>query len=132
MRLRSFIRNEDGVSLTEYLVLLGLLTAGTITGTVSFGVSLSDAWRSASNMIPTLSASVSAEAGDGDESTATEAVATIAAQEPPAVTTVAAATTKPSPVAAETKPPAATDTSRCLPSQASDKAAQNSGKCKGN
>lgn len=91
MRFRSFIRNEDGVSLTEYLVLLGLLTAGTVTGTVSFGVSLSDAWRSASNVVATISASAPSEASvDTDEPTAT--IAASPAQEPEPTPAASAAT----------------------------------------
>jgi pilus assembly protein Flp/PilA len=129
MRLRSFIRNEDGVSLTEYLVLLGLLTAGTITGTVSFGVSLSDAWRSASNVVATISAPATFGASvDTDEPTAT--IAASLAQEPeptPAANPVAPAS--------ETKTSTAEDegkgkgNSGCLPSQASSNGAKNSGKC---
>ena len=39
-----FRRNEDGLALTEYLLLLGLITAGIITAVLGFGDSLSVLW----------------------------------------------------------------------------------------
>lgn len=41
-----FKKEEDGVALTEYLVLLGLLTAALIAAIIAFGGSLTTAWTS--------------------------------------------------------------------------------------
>ncbi|WP_428670088.1 Flp family type IVb pilin [Roseibium sp.] len=41
---KSFAREEDGVALTEYLVLLGLLLAGVIVTVGLAGTSLNNAW----------------------------------------------------------------------------------------
>lgn len=40
-----FIADEEGVALTEYLVLLGLLVGGVIAAVVLFGVNLANVWR---------------------------------------------------------------------------------------
>lgn len=40
----SFVKDEEGLALTEYLILLGLLTAGVIAAVISIGGSLSTAW----------------------------------------------------------------------------------------
>lgn len=40
-----FVKNEDGLALTEYLILLGLLTAGVIAAVLSIGGSLQTAWQ---------------------------------------------------------------------------------------
>ena len=37
----NFLRDEDGAALTEYIVLLGLLVAGTIIAVLAFGTALS-------------------------------------------------------------------------------------------
>lgn len=42
--LQSFRKEEDGLALTEYLVLLGLLVGGVITAVLLFGEGLSGAW----------------------------------------------------------------------------------------
>ena len=44
-KVRAFAREEDGVALTEYLILLGLLIGGAITAVSTAGVNLSDAWE---------------------------------------------------------------------------------------
>ncbi|MCA1443410.1 hypothetical protein I6F07_24945 [Ensifer sp. IC4062] len=43
-KVRAFAREEDGVALTEYLILLGLLTGGVIASVLAIGGDLSDAW----------------------------------------------------------------------------------------
>ena len=42
--IRAFAVEEDGIALTEYLVLLGLLIAGVITAVTNAGGGLSAAW----------------------------------------------------------------------------------------
>ncbi|OWW04107.1 hypothetical protein ATY81_17435 [Rhizobium sp. R72] len=44
--VRAFAREEDGVALTEYLILLGLLVGGVIAAVTLAGTNLSDAWES--------------------------------------------------------------------------------------
>jgi pilus assembly protein Flp/PilA len=44
--VRAFAREEDGVALTEYLILLGLLVGGVIVAVGVAGGSLSLAWGS--------------------------------------------------------------------------------------
>ena len=39
-----FARDEEGLALTEYLILLGLLTGGVIIAVLAIGNSLSNAW----------------------------------------------------------------------------------------
>lgn len=39
-----FAKDEEGLALTEYLILLGLLTAGVIVSVLAIGGSLSNAW----------------------------------------------------------------------------------------
>lgn len=41
-----FVRDEDGLALTEYLVLLGLLIGGVIAAVLVFSGNLSTAWES--------------------------------------------------------------------------------------
>lgn len=41
---KRFRRDEKGIALTEYLVLLGLLVAGVIAAVLLFGTALSDVW----------------------------------------------------------------------------------------
>jgi pilus assembly protein Flp/PilA len=43
--IRAFACEEDGIALTEYLVLLGLLVAGVIAAVGAAGGSLSGAWN---------------------------------------------------------------------------------------
>ncbi|MBV7520945.1 hypothetical protein [Ensifer sp. ENS12] len=45
-KVRAFSREEDGVALTEYLILLGLLIGGAITAVTTAGTNLSAAWTS--------------------------------------------------------------------------------------
>ncbi len=47
--LRAFRQEEDGIALTEYLVLLGLLLAGVIVAVVAAGGDLASAWNSWGN-----------------------------------------------------------------------------------
>ena len=42
--LGTFAREEDGVALTEYLILLGLLIGGVIVAVTTAGSNLSTAW----------------------------------------------------------------------------------------
>ncbi|MCK3778960.1 hypothetical protein MZK49_19825 [Ensifer sesbaniae] len=44
-KIRAFAREEDGVALTEYLILLGLLVGGVITAVVNAGGELNTAWE---------------------------------------------------------------------------------------
>lgn len=41
-----FVRDEDGLALTEYLVLLGLLIGGVIAAVLAFSGGLAGAWNS--------------------------------------------------------------------------------------
>lgn len=41
---RAFAREEDGIALSEYLVLLGLLVGGVIAAVLAVGVNLAGAW----------------------------------------------------------------------------------------
>jgi pilus assembly protein Flp/PilA len=43
-KVRAFAREEDGVALTEYLILLALLVGGVITAVTVAGTNLSGAW----------------------------------------------------------------------------------------
>lgn len=42
----SFIRDEEGIALTEYLILLGLLVGGVIASILLIGGELNTAWAS--------------------------------------------------------------------------------------
>ncbi|MGO4623104.1 hypothetical protein AB4Z34_35715 [Ensifer sp. 2YAB10] len=44
--VRAFAREEEGVALTEYLILLGLLIGGAIVAVTAAGTNLSAAWTS--------------------------------------------------------------------------------------
>jgi len=44
--VRAFAREEDGIALSEYLVLLGLLVGGVIVAVSTVGTNLSTAWTS--------------------------------------------------------------------------------------
>lgn len=54
--MRSFLNDEDGVALTEYLVLLGLLVGGVIVTVGIAGTSLDGAWTTWSSFWDTLPA----------------------------------------------------------------------------
>ena len=43
--LQSFRKEEDGLALTEYLVLLGLLVGGVIAAVTLFGGNLATTWN---------------------------------------------------------------------------------------
>lgn len=43
--LRRFKEEKDGLALTEYLILLGLLTAAVITAVLAFGGQLGTLWQ---------------------------------------------------------------------------------------
>lgn len=43
---QSFARDERGLALTEYLMLLGLLTGGVLTVVIIIGASVEGAWES--------------------------------------------------------------------------------------
>ncbi|MDC7743740.1 Flp family type IVb pilin [Rhizobium binxianense] len=43
--VRAFAREEDGVALTEYLILLALLVGGVIVAVTAAGANLSAAWN---------------------------------------------------------------------------------------
>lgn len=47
----SFKKDEKGIALTEYLILLGLLTAAVIAAVIAFGTNLSVAWTAWSDWI---------------------------------------------------------------------------------
>ncbi|MBX4924295.1 Flp family type IVb pilin [Rhizobium binae] len=44
--VRAFAREEDGVALTEYLILLALLVGGVITAVTLAGTNLATVWNS--------------------------------------------------------------------------------------
>lgn len=77
MARRSFHRDERGMALTEYLILMALLVAGVIGSVGAFGSGLSTAWGSWTGFLPqlgrdALTASTTAAAVDiPDEPTAT-------------------------------------------------------------
>jgi pilus assembly protein Flp/PilA len=48
-----FVQDEEGLALTEYLILLGLLTAGVITAVIAVGGSLETAWENWANWFAT-------------------------------------------------------------------------------
>ena len=48
-KVRAFSRDEDGVALTEYLILLALLVGGVITAVTAAGSNLSNAWEAWGN-----------------------------------------------------------------------------------
>ena len=45
-KVRAFAREEDGVALTEYLILLGLLVGGVVASIVTIGGELETNWSS--------------------------------------------------------------------------------------
>lgn len=44
-KIREFAREEDGIALTEYLILLGILSAAAITAVTTSGTNLGNAWN---------------------------------------------------------------------------------------
>lgn len=42
----SFMKDEEGLALTEYLILLGLLTGSVVVAVIAIGGDLSTAWGS--------------------------------------------------------------------------------------
>ncbi|MFP1645448.1 Flp family type IVb pilin [Pontitalea aquivivens] len=44
LHFRHFKKDEDGLALTEYLILLGLLTAAVIAAVLLFGANLGGGW----------------------------------------------------------------------------------------
>lgn len=55
-----FDREESGLALTEYLLLLGLLTGGVLASVILIGGNLGDAWDSWSNWFDTADICVDA------------------------------------------------------------------------
>ncbi|QGY00202.1 Flp family type IVb pilin [Roseovarius faecimaris] len=51
---RRFQSDEDGLALTEYLILLGLLTAAVITAVLAFGGQLGTLWNGWATWINSL------------------------------------------------------------------------------
>lgn len=45
-KVRAFAREEDGVALTEYLILLGLLVGGVVVSVGLIGTELNTSWGS--------------------------------------------------------------------------------------
>lgn len=43
-KVRAFAREEDGVALTEYLILLGLLVGGVVASVLTIGTQLNADW----------------------------------------------------------------------------------------
>jgi pilus assembly protein Flp/PilA len=43
--IQRFSQEEDGIALTEYLILLGLLVGGVILAVLAFGNALSNLWN---------------------------------------------------------------------------------------
>ena len=61
--VRAFVREEDGIALTEYLILLGVLTAAVIAAVLLAGGNLANAWNgwavwfeTLDNNVPTVAA----------------------------------------------------------------------------
>lgn len=52
--LQAFRKEEDGLALTEYLILLGLLTAAVIGAITAFGGTLGGLWAGWAAWIATL------------------------------------------------------------------------------
>ena len=49
--LRKFQSDEEGLALTEYLILLGLLTAAVIGAVLAFGLQLGNLWGEWANWL---------------------------------------------------------------------------------
>ncbi len=52
--LQSFRKDEDGLALTEYLILLGLLTGAVIIAITTFGTTLGGLWEGWADWLQTL------------------------------------------------------------------------------
>jgi pilus assembly protein Flp/PilA len=52
--LQTFRKEEDGLALTEYLILLGLLTAAVVVAVGTFGTGLGTTWGTWATWIGTL------------------------------------------------------------------------------
>lgn len=52
--LKAFRKEEDGLALTEYLVLLGLLVGGVIAAVTAFGTNLDTVWTAWSGWVAGL------------------------------------------------------------------------------
>jgi len=50
----SYRRDEDGLALTEYLVLLGVLTAAVLSATTLFGTNLANTWVTWASWVDTV------------------------------------------------------------------------------
>ena len=59
----AFRNNEDGLTLTEYVVTLGLLTAAVIAAVIGFGDALSGTWEAWATFITENTGPEQAEAG---------------------------------------------------------------------
>jgi len=64
-KVGTFVREEDGVALTEYLVLLGLLVGGVIAAVTLAGTNLGIAWNSWAGFFDQLSCTNQISAGSG-------------------------------------------------------------------
>ncbi|WEX89049.1 hypothetical protein PZN02_001590 [Sinorhizobium garamanticum] len=53
-KVSAFAREEDGVALSEYLILLGLLVGGVITAVTTAGTNLDTAWDNWGSFFLTL------------------------------------------------------------------------------
>lgn len=49
--LQTFRKEEDGLALTEYLILLGLLTGAVIVAVLTFGQQLAGTWQDWANWL---------------------------------------------------------------------------------
>lgn len=61
--LKMFRKEEDGLALTEYLILLGLLVGGVILSVVAIGVDLSAAWTTWENFFENTALGTTANQG---------------------------------------------------------------------
>ena len=50
-KMMTFRRDEEGVALTEYILMLGLLIGGVIVAVALFGTNLSAAWSAWANWL---------------------------------------------------------------------------------
>jgi pilus assembly protein Flp/PilA len=62
---RAFAREEDGVALSEYLILLGLLVGGVILAVTTAGENLSTAWEGWGTFFLSLDDAAPAAGGGG-------------------------------------------------------------------
>ena len=63
--IKKFVKEEDGVALTEYLILLGILVGGVIAAVGLAGENLSTAWNGWSAFFLTLDNAPEADTTDG-------------------------------------------------------------------